>query len=60
VRRLLWIAVGLLLVGAGLYAVGTRTLRGADAPLDQIDAESRRQLERVLIDAERNGAGESR
>ena len=58
-RRLLWIALGLSLVGAGLYAVGSRAPRG-DAPLDHIDAESRRQLERVLLEAERDGGGETR
>ena len=47
-RRLLWVGVGLGLVGAGLVVA----LRGGPhpeaKPLDQIDADSRRQLERVL------------
>jgi hypothetical protein len=61
-RRLLWIAIGLSLVGAGLYTLGRDGRRhGGDAPpMDHIDAASRRQLERVLLEAERSGGGESR
>jgi hypothetical protein len=47
-------AVGLALVAAGLFAL----LRGgptSDPPLDRIDADSRRQLERVLDAAQREG-----
>jgi hypothetical protein len=46
------LGLGLALVGAGLFAL----LRGGpaeDPPLDQIDADSRRQLERVLEAAQR-------
>ena len=61
-RRLLWIAIGLSLVGAGLYTLGRDPRRdgGHAPPLDHIDAASRRQLERVLIEAERDGGEESR
>ena len=58
-RRLLWIALGLSLVAGGLYVIGHRGPR-AGAPLDQIDAESRKQLERVLLEHERERAGENR
>lgn len=64
-RRLLWIALGLGLAGAGLLALarggpGGRSA-GTDAPpLDEIDAASRRQLERALIEAEREQGGRSR
>jgi len=65
VRRLLWIALGLGLAGAGLLALarGGPAIRGGagDAPpLDEIDAASRRQLERALIEAERRQGGDSR
>ena len=60
-RRLLWIALGLLLVAGGLYAVGSRSPGSANAPpLDRIDADSRRQLERVLIEHERQRGDEAR
>jgi len=44
-------AVGLALVGAGLFAL----LRGpgSQAPLDHIDRDSRAQLERVLEAAQK-------
>jgi hypothetical protein len=58
-RRLLWIALGLSLVAGGLYVVGHRGPRGG-APLDRIDAESRKQLERVLLEHERERGGETR
>lgn len=58
-RRLLWVAVGLALVGAGLFAA-LRGGGGSGPPLDEIDAASRRQLERVLLQerarAEREGS----
>ena len=63
VRRLLWIALGLGLAGAGLLALarsGPGRDGAADAPpLDEIDAASRRQLERALIEAERRQGGDS-
>jgi hypothetical protein len=59
-RRLLWIALGLLLVAGGLYAVGSRGPRGGGAPMEHIDADSRRQLERVLIESERERGEETR
>ena len=59
-RRLLWIALGLSLVAGGLYVIGHRGPGAGGAPLDQIDAESRKQLERVLLEHERERAGENR
>lgn len=58
-RRLLWIALGLSLAAGGLYVVSHRGPR-AGAPLDRIDAESRKQLERVLLEHERERSGASR
>jgi hypothetical protein len=64
VRRLLWIAFGLALAGAGLFALarsGAQRDASLDAPpLDEIDAASRRQLERALLDAERRERGDAR
>jgi hypothetical protein len=51
--------LGLSLVAGGLYVVGHRG-PGSGAPLDHIDAESRKQLERVLLEHQRERAGESR
>ena len=57
-RRLLWMGLGLALVGAGLFALLRE--RPADSPpLDRIDADSRAQLERVLeaaLKAQKPGA----
>jgi hypothetical protein len=51
------------LASAGLFSL-TRVGAGGDAadapPLDDIDAASRRQLERALIDAERRESEASR
>jgi hypothetical protein len=60
----LWLSLGLALVAGALFAA----LRGgprSGPPLDRIDADSRRQLERVLEAAqqkasERQRAGPSR
>ena len=49
-RRLLWIALGLALAGAGLVAVLRAHGRGAAPPLDRIDSASRARLERVLLE----------
>jgi len=65
VRRLLWIALGLGLAVAGLFALarggpGSRNGAADGPPLDEIDAASRRQLERALIEAERRQGGDTR
>jgi hypothetical protein len=52
-RRLLWIALGLVLVGAGLVAVLRGGGRGNGPPLDAIDAGSRARLEHVLLEEAR-------
>ncbi len=52
--------MGLSLVAGGLYVIGHRGPGAGGAPLDQIDAESRKQLERVLLEHERERAGENR
>jgi hypothetical protein len=54
VRRLLWLGLGLALVGAALLAALHRGGPGSAPPLDRIDASSRRQLERVLEAAQRD------
>jgi len=45
--------LGLALLGAGLFAALRGGGNGAAPPLDRIDAASRRQLERVLLDEAR-------
>jgi hypothetical protein len=50
------VGLGLALAGAGLVAL-LREARKDAPPLDQIDAESRRQLERVLEGAAREDGG---
>ncbi len=53
--RLLALTLGLAAAVAALYLLATRGGRAPVAsgpPLDEIDAESRAQLERVLRDAE--------
>jgi hypothetical protein len=49
--------LGLALVGAGLFAA-LRGGPGAAPPLDRIDADSRRALERVLIEESRRAPPE--
>ena len=51
-RRLLYLGLGLALVGAGLFALA-RGRQADDPPLDRIDADSRAQLERVLEAAQK-------
>jgi hypothetical protein len=53
------VGVGLGLVGAGLIVALRHSDRGAP-PLDQIDADSRRQLERVLEGAQHEDSEASR
>ena len=46
-----WLAI-LLGLGAAALAIWALTVRRAAPPMDDIDAASRRQLEKVLRDAE--------
>jgi len=59
VRRLLWLGLGLALVCAALFAAVRGGPRSAP-PLDRIDADSRRQLERVLEAAQRDASERQR
>ena len=58
-RRLLWIALGLALAGAGLVSVLRGGGRGVAPPLDAIDADSRARLERVLLEEARRAPPEA-
>ena len=58
-RRLLWLGFGLALVVAALVAALRGGPRSAP-PLDRIDADSRRQLARVLEAAQREAAQRQR